>query len=507
MKSFAIRLVILACSSFVFWSCSSTRTASYNYAQKQIEKGDLDFENRLKVDEYINAFPQQDFGKPDKNADVKIRIDYFTTPTAQKSKNLAQVFVRTREANEIEKSKSFGISVVLDISGSMSQENKFEDAISALKAMVLELPVGTEFSLVTFSTNARVDFKPTEINAKTRNELLDVIGQLHTEGSTNIEDGLVFGYKAMAEFKHKDNSRLLLLTDGQSNVGTTSPQEMAKKANVNYLEGARISTIGLGHDVDEFLLRLIAEKGNGAYYFAENGTALKNLFLKDLNSVMIPVVKQTQLKISANNGTRIHQVIGYGDVLKDGVAEINIGEMNSDDWRVYILEVEGEKNKIEISAELSDVIVANGSKNKLNIKTAMTTSGSKPEMNKFVARNSILFSNAMTLIEISKLSKQKKFTEAIQIMDIQLANMDALKSWDSSPEIAREYSNLVTVKSILENKGLVAEANDHPIVNPADVPQGKSQVGSNIKRALQIAEKAVPGSWSLVLGLLQLFFD
>jgi hypothetical protein len=32
--------------------CSSAKTASYHYTQKQIEKGDLDFESRLRVDEY-----------------------------------------------------------------------------------------------------------------------------------------------------------------------------------------------------------------------------------------------------------------------------------------------------------------------------------------------------------------------------------------------------------------------------------------------------------------------
>ncbi|MEK7354898.1 MAG: VWA domain-containing protein, partial [Bdellovibrionota bacterium] len=290
--------------------CASNKTASYHYAQKQIERGDLDFENRLRVDEYVNAFPQNEFAKPAAGKDVELRVDFFTDvlpPT--KTKAIAQVAIRTREAIPSEKSKKMGFVFVLDVSGSMSEDNKFLDAIEATLAMISELADGTEFSLVTFSSDAKVAIPPTIVSKESREVLKAKVKSLEVSGGTNIEAGLVLGYKTLTQLTKGTTSRLLLLTDGISNVGITDPKKLAQKAGVQYLEGARISTIGLGHDVDETTLRTIATDGQGAYYFAENARSLKTLFMKELDSLMIPISIKVFVQIGSQNA-KITQVYG-----------------------------------------------------------------------------------------------------------------------------------------------------------------------------------------------------
>lgn len=498
LKILTLTLVALICS------CKSTNSASYNYTQKQIENNDLNFETRLRIDEYINGFPQDNLAKPKENEDLSVQVDYFTDQMSANSNiTLAQVAVRTRAASSVEKKSVFGISLVLDISGSMSSDHKFEDSIEAVIAMIEELNTGTEFALVTFSNEADVVIEPTIITSENKQKLIALVKKIKLAGGTNIESGLILGYKTLAQFQKGLNSRLLLLTDGMSNVGITDPLALAEKAKVQFRDGARISTIGLGYEVDEKLLRTIAEKGQGAYYFAENSKVLKNLFRKDIESLMIPIIQNAQLKISANNAV-IKRIYGIDSLPEQNTYTKKIGEMNSDDWRVYIVELE--KNAQTHTIQLSATVDYSTFKNSKNIitktasKNTQVTTKNNITVNKTVARNSILFSNALTLIEVSKLDKISKYQDAEAILNIQLTNVEVALGWEKTEQMQKEYDNLLKVRKIVNEKSKSAQINTTSV----DVNKQKSTNKSIIKAALTIAEKAIPGPWSIIINLLNL---
>ncbi len=508
----SLQMLLVGLALFFVFGCSSQKTGSFHYTQKQIEKGDLDFDTRLRVDEYVNAFPQDDLAKPSPGEDVSVRIDWLSNVALKGSATtLAQVAVRSREANATEKSKRFGISMVLDISGSMASEEKFTHAIEGLLAMVAELSEGTEFSLVTFSTEARVDIPTTVIDRKTREVVRQRIREISIEGGTNIEAGLTLGYKTMAQFSRGTVSRLLLVTDGQSNVGITDPKEIAKKAGVQYLEGARISTIGLGHDVDENLLRKIAEKGQGAYYFAESGTALKNLFRKDVQSLVIPIAKSVKIKIVVGPEAILKKVYGYNQPIENNTMTIEAGELNSDDWRIFMVEIEGKDKPIVLEANASFVHM-NGKTpvNRKDTKTLAIDPKQKPKLNKVVARNAIIFANALALIEVSKLAKEKKYTEAEDVLSVQLVSLEFGRSIDSSPELTTEFENLRKVGQLLRDR---KNPNDSPSPTtsvravPAMGPTESKIAKAALKGSLVLAQKAVPGPWGVVLMLIGLAIE
>lgn len=497
-----VLFVIIVISNFI--GCTSTQTASYHYTQKQIEIGDLDFDRSLRVNEYINAFPQDDLAKPKAGENLSLQIDYFSDslPRSQNT-TLVQIALRTRNANSSEKNKKFGMSLVLDNSGSMLDDHKFQDAIIAILAMVSELPEGTEFALVVFSNEAKIVINPTVITRDSRETIKEEIKKIRTDGGTNIEAGLVLGYKVMSQFSKNSQSRLLLLTDGQSNVGITDPQELAKKAKVQYLEGSRISTIGIGHDVDEQLLRTIAEKGRGAYYFVETASTLKNLLRKDISSLMIPIAKDVKVTISGGSNSILKKVYGYDQKVTNNSIVLDIGEMNSDDWRIFIVEVEGHDQPISVEATSTYSTISSH-------KTMLTKSASKilmfskqknAKFNKIVARNSIIFSNAITLIEASKLNKSKQYKEAEEIVNVQLVNLEVARSFDKTPELSKEFDNLNKVKQLLrKNQGL-----EEIVAQKAEAPTDSSkQLNLLVEMTLKNSVGCVPGPWILLINLLSL---
>lgn len=498
-------------SVIAFAGCATSKSASYRYAQKQLARGDLNFEDRLRVDEYVNAFPQHELAKPSAGEDLAVSVDFFTDGLPPGSKaTLAQVAVRTREANEVEKARKLGICMVLDLSGSMDSDNKLRDSLEALKAMVAELRTGTEFGLVVFSNDARVEIEPVAVSGLNREALQAQISQLGTEGGTNIESGLVEGYRAMTKYSADAQTRLLLLTDGMSNVGVTDPKEIAAKARVQYLEGARISTIGLGYDVDENLLRKIAEQGRGAFYFAENAAALKDILIKDVNSLMIPVVKDASVTITASQGAKIKRVYGYESGLEGSTFKTEVGELNSDDWRIYVLEIESDgagQPNIAVSATANFTPAGGGQSTSKMGAASMTalSEGSKVQVNKVVARNAVLFSNALALIKISQLDKEGEYTSAEEIANVQIASLEAVRSLDDSPQLAKEVGNMRRVKRILRERKTGEKL---PEASEADGEyKDPSRLRSLVRGALQIAEELVPGPWSYVLRLIGIVFD
>ncbi len=328
--------------------------------------------------------------------------------------------------------------------------------------------------------------------------------KVQTDGGTNIEAGLVLGYKQMASFNKEAVARLFLITDGVSNVGVTDPKKIAELAKVNYLEGARISTVGIGRGVDEKVLRKIADKGQGHYYFADKASTLTMFLREDLKSTLIPVLRAATVTIQAQQGFRIKTIYGFEDRVKaDNEVVIPLSEMNVDDWRVLITEVEGPEATLKAASPLKVTINYASAIQEQTIssspKIAWHTK-TKATINPAVARNSVLLSNALALKNISKLHSEGKKAEALDLTNLQLTNIRLAKAYDDSAMYANEEATFVKVKNSLE-KGRNVEA-----VQPTakDEDRSNSQRNSLIKDGLELVKKVVPGPWSLIISLFQL---
>lgn len=85
--------------------------------------------------------------------------------------------------------------------------------------------------------------------------------------------------------------------------------------------------------------RTIAEQGRGHYYFAENAQALGTLFTEELQSVIVPVATDLQLRLQAGSGESIEAVYGVPDAAQ-GQAQFGMDELNADDWRIVLVETQ-----------------------------------------------------------------------------------------------------------------------------------------------------------------------
>jgi Ca-activated chloride channel family protein len=153
------------------------------------------------------------------------------------------------------------IAFVVDVSGSMSGQ-KLEQAKGALRQAIGTLRPEDRFRLVSFSSGVR-QFRDgwAPATRETLDEARQFIDNLVADGGTNISGALdaVLGTSVPQERL----SLVLFLTDGVPSVGEQQPDRIAAMA-ASRVGRARVFTIGVGHDVNTYLLDRLAKEGRGA---------------------------------------------------------------------------------------------------------------------------------------------------------------------------------------------------------------------------------------------------
>lgn len=160
------------------------------------------------------------------------------------------------------------LTLVVDISGSMSG-TKLEQAKAALAQALGALGVQDRFRVVAFSSGV-TEFRSglttaTRANLASAREFVNGLG---AGGGTNIEGALDV---ALGEARDPERiSLVVFLTDGLPSVGQTQPDKIAAAAG-GRVGNTRIFTVGVGTDVNTYLLDMLAREGRGsATYVAPN---------------------------------------------------------------------------------------------------------------------------------------------------------------------------------------------------------------------------------------------
>ena len=173
------------------------------------------------------------------------------------------------------------LAFVVDVSGSMSG-TKLEQAKAAIRQALGTLHRGDRFRLVAFSsgiTHFRDGWAPATPDVL--REAAAFVDRLNADGGTNIAGALeaVLG-TAVPEGRLP---LVLFMTDGIPSVGESQPDRIAAMA-ASRIGRARVFTVGVGHDVNTYLLDRLAREGRGtAEYVPPEGdveVAMGNLMGK-----------------------------------------------------------------------------------------------------------------------------------------------------------------------------------------------------------------------------------
>lgn len=176
------------------------------------------------------------------------------------------------------------LTAVLDVSGSM-RGPKIEAAKRAVQDAVARLQEGDVFSLVVFSTSVHALLQAERVDEALPGRVRGLLQELDAGGQTALCGGLETGIASALRARQATNL-VLLLSDGQANVGETGVEAVGCRALGARAEGITVSTLGVGHDYNEALMAEIAIDGGGRFYHLADATQIAAYLTGELGEMM-----------------------------------------------------------------------------------------------------------------------------------------------------------------------------------------------------------------------------
>lgn len=282
--------------------------ASYTIARRKLGEGILPPKDSIRVEEFVNFY---DYAYPaPTSGPFSVTMDAAPAPWSP-DHHILRVGVATK-AKSLRERAPANLVFLVDVSGSMSSPDKLPLAQRALRLLTEELADNDTVSLVTYAGNERVVLEPT--SASNKAAILAAIEDLQSGGSTAMGAGIDLAYKMAARGnKPGVNSRVIVLSDGDANVGRTSHEEILGQIQGYVKEGITLSTVGFGMgNYKDTMMEQLANKGNGNNYYVDGQDEAKRIFVDKLSATLEVVAKDVKLQVDFNPAkVARYRLVGY----------------------------------------------------------------------------------------------------------------------------------------------------------------------------------------------------
>nr|MDP9122660.1 VWA domain-containing protein [Acidobacteriota bacterium] len=165
--------------------------------------------------------------------------------------------------------KRSSLTLVLDTSGSMSRDQKMENAKAGAEQLLRLLDADDSFSFLPFSSEMAWAVQGAKLAAE-RDSVIERLRGVFPGGETALYDSIAAAYDYQAELARKDPGRIsavVVLTDGEDNRSRLSLEQLLQKIRSgSEATPIRVFTIGYGKDANRQILTQIADATQGRSY-------------------------------------------------------------------------------------------------------------------------------------------------------------------------------------------------------------------------------------------------
>jgi len=182
----------------------------------------------------------------------------------------------------------------------------------SFKLLVQQLREEDRVSIVVYAGASGLVLPPPSGNNK--QAIMDALLRLEAGGSTAGAAGIKLAYQTAEKSLIKNgNNRIILATDGDFNVGTSSTSELVKLIEEKRKSGVAISILGFGMgNYKDGRMEQIADNGNGHYAYIDNMNEAKKVFVNELGGTLHTIAKDVKLQIEFNPAhVKEYRLVGY----------------------------------------------------------------------------------------------------------------------------------------------------------------------------------------------------
>jgi len=308
-------------------------TASYVQSRHALLAGRLPAAGAVRTEEFVNYF------SPDKDAPVggeTFAVDLEMAPSrfsGDVRTNLLRVTVRARDVEDYER-QPLALTFVVDVSGSMRQQDRLVNVKEALSLLVRKLDAGDSVALVAFNKEARV--VAPMMSAAARGSLENALYQLSAGGGTSVEQGLRIGFEtAVDQLRPGAVNRVIFLSDGVGNIDETDQERILASVEEYRDKKVYLNTIGVGLDShNDHFLEQLADRGDGVCNYIDTLAEAKKVMVDDFTRTLQPIARDVKIQVDFDpSQVERYRQLGYenralrDDQFRDDT--VDAGEVNA----------------------------------------------------------------------------------------------------------------------------------------------------------------------------------
>ncbi len=305
--------------------------ASYTNLRRMITNGYLPPADAIRIEELINYF-DYNYSAPKNGAPFSVNTEISPAPW-NPDHHLVQIGIQA-ERIKADNLPPSNLVFLIDVSGSMSSDDKLPLLKRGLKLLVNELREEDYVSLVAYADGSQVVLPPT--SGSNKDTIIDALEQLRPGGSTAGSEGIIQAYAvAKKQYRKKSNNRVILTTDGDFNVGVSEDDELISLIEGKRDDGIFLSVLGFGTgNLKDSKMEQIANHGNGNYFYINNLLDAKKVLISEMGGTLVTIAKDVKIQVEFNpQNVQAYRLIGYENrVLADedfNNDKIDAGELGS----------------------------------------------------------------------------------------------------------------------------------------------------------------------------------
>jgi Ca-activated chloride channel family protein len=201
---------------------------------------------------------------------------------------------------------------LIDVSGSMMSPDKLPLVKRGLGLLSEQLRPQDSIAIVVYAGNSGLVLPAT--SGRERGKIFKALEGLEAGGSTNGGAGIQLAYAvAQQGFKKGGINRVILATDGDFNVGTTSEGELVRLIEDKRKSGVFLTVLGFGTgNVKDSTMEMLADKGNGNYAYVDSLSEARKVLVREAGSTLVTIAKDVKLQVEMNPlRVQSYKLIGY----------------------------------------------------------------------------------------------------------------------------------------------------------------------------------------------------
>ena len=267
-------------------------------------------EDAVRAEEFVNYF-SYDLDEPDDDETFSVSIEASTCPWNE-DHELMMIGIRAKDidAESIRQNLVF----LVDISGSMWDSDKLPLAKKSMIKLLDTLSPEDTISIVTYASGEDLVLSGVHPTERMLGHIKAKINQLEAEGSTAGEKGLQMAYEvAQDNYIEGGNNRIILMTDGDLNVGISDPDDLEQFITEKAKSGVYLSALGFGEgNLRDDAIERLADCGNGNYSYIDSTLEAKKVLIDEAPSTLFTVANDVKFQIEFNpEAINAYRLIGY----------------------------------------------------------------------------------------------------------------------------------------------------------------------------------------------------